>query len=517
MHHERRSLPFRRLVLAALLAAASCLHAVALDKVGGHPLKVWRSKLRGGKPGPHVIQNSLFRLEVGADAGGTVKLIATHDRHTFLKTYWYPHHVAYGKLFSDQVTAGAETKDSARIAYQVVSTDETKRRIALKLVSPDGALAPGLRVEKTYVVTEGVSGFVLEQRFVNAGAKGIRARFGLRYSADPERWSRHYYQRVFCGDGGRMKSVVSSCRDTSASRTDMTIQKGRAWFISANSYGRAVVAQFDASAAPLHVEIAGVPLPKKRVVSGVATVRTGEVTLQPGKSISLRCSVLVGQSMPELGGVTRDGLVFGADVPRFRPSGHLVSMYATGVSQSGRRLAAVFRERLGSSNTWTDIGRKSMTLSPGEVCAVRVTHRFNEPGARVVSVTFLENGKTVASVLRSILVGDPKRPTKESAALAKTWLLRMPEHRVRGSWKEIGRQIARLRITGLRNKKLRAAAKEWQSATPDLKKRVAEVEAFYRKHLPEYVALLQGEAEGMKVSLVQILLARLPKRTAPSW
>jgi len=488
------------------------LWALAAQGLGSaHPLRISRLKTEDGREGPFLMENSCFNMRVRPGAGASVNLICTHDVHTLLKTHWYANHVAYGELFTDLVTVGDQTVDSASLAYRVVSARQSDDEIALTLASDTGALAPGLKVEKTFAMNEGESAFRLKQTFINVGKKPLSARFGVRYSADPERWSRHSYVRLFCGVGSVFKKVVSSCRDQGPTRNSVTIREGEAWFMSANSYGKAVTARFESAAAPLDIEITGIPTPAKRIISGVAVAGTAEITLQPGQSFSLRSAVLVADSMPGLGGVTADGLVFGADVPRFRPRRHPVSMYATAAYSAGTSLEAAFRRRPRASDKWTAIGRKMLDLSPGAAASTRVTTRFGATGPHVVSVVFMANGKPVASLERPIFIGDPRSVPKDAAALARTWALKMPEHRVAGSWKDIGRQMAGIKKSGLRKKALLGAREEWQAATPDTKKRAADATAFFRKHLPWYVEFLEGEAEALGVPFEQVLVARLPR------
>jgi len=458
-----------------------------------------------------LLENSCFSLRVVPAAGGSVELIATHDVHTFLKTHWYANHVAYGRLFTDVVLVGETRADADAAAYTVVSKRQDADQITVTLASNAGALAPGLRVTKTYAMRQGESAFSLTQRFTNLGREPIRARFGLRYSADPERWSRHYYVRMYCGGAGQVKKVVASCRDQSPTTDRLAVRTGCAWFMSANSYSKTVTALLDPSATPLHIEIAGVPTPAKRVVSGTALVTTEERTLQPGESLDLESKILVGESMPGLGGVTSDGLAFGADVPPFRPPGHPVSMYATIVSPTQRKLRVTFRQRPEASDRWTDVGTETLDASPGRATYARAVSRLTEAGPRVVSIAFTEDGKPLVSLERRMFIGEPGNAPEEAAEMARTWSLKMREFRVAGSWRAIGQKMGQIGKTGLKAKELRASQDEWQAATREKKKRVADAMAFFRKHSPWYLELVEGEAEFLKVPVEQAVLALLPR------
>jgi hypothetical protein len=505
----RESAPWHRFLAALALA---CL-GLAASGAENAPLKLSRERLKDGRDGPILLENAVFNIRIDPDQGGAATLIVRPEPHPDRQTHWQADRVAFGRLFTDTVSVGGQDHDLAATAYEVKDLRCSAEEAVVALSAAADKAMPSLRVDKTFTLRPGEAGFRLHVVFRNTGAGQVKARFGCRYSADPERWAAHTHQRLFAGGDRRQADLTAHYKSADFPTRTVTVTEGTSWFCGMNTYGKSVAAQLVEW--PLPVEIAmtaaHTPItPEIRMVSAIARAMTPETTLTPGQSLALRLRVAVGDSLTGLETVTPDAVLVGADAPEFRPPNTPFSVYAAAVSPEPRQIEVVFSRRGGGNGHAEGIGRGPLTLAPGINRFARVETTMAEPGAWTVRAEFREYGRAFAAAERRVLIADPAKLPAEAADLAKRWDLKMPELRVAGAWSDIGREIARGGRHGFSPKALDAAKAKWAAAAPEVKERVARAVAFYQAVLPWYLEYLQGAGQGMDAPWEALLLAGLP-------
>jgi hypothetical protein len=477
--------------------------------------KIAQGKYAEDKSDAYILSGPRFALTVVPSKGGCIAMIQAVEEIPEPKNSWNADRVTHGKSFTEAFL-GAQTVDFGAMPFEVASSEATAARLLFVLRAQDKAT--GLAVEKTIEMTPSENAFLLTQTFTNAGAQALKGRWVSRFAAEPQRWSAHSYLRLFAGGPVKMGELVTYRRDTTFPTKEVRPTDG-AWFCCMNTYDKMTLARFLDSPKPLTFEMTSgmQPLtPDYKMPFARVAAQSDEMTLEPGKSLTFKSRVIVGCSITGLEGVTRDDLVYGADVPEFRPPKTRFSMYASAVSPRERQVEAVFRRKLGSAAAWDVIGKQKILLTPGMTGYARLHTDFPEGGAYTVSIVFMEGGKELATVERPIFIGDPKDAPAKLAETAKRWDLKMPEMRVSGTWPEIGEALAKAGRSGYAPKALAAAKTKWETASPALKERVARAQTYYASTLPQYPQLLEGLAKGLNVPVEQLLVADLPEpRPAP--
>jgi len=409
-----------------------------------------------------------------------------------------------GRFFVPVIELGDRRFDLNEVAMRVAPGARTSD---LTLTADLQELCPGLRIERRFEADEGESGFRITDRLVNDGSdtRELTLRIGATCRFDGQPWNRSL--RCWFGD-----------RQTSR------------WMFT--PYGRGIESKYQSPTnRPFWRVIGqyGTGFLYRPVAAGESTALVHRLPEQPGNpaefewmgdvvklpaegELSVASAVLVdtggreGNQSATL--LQADRIIVHGDLPRAGRRAAPMDVFVTATSPVSRRVRVVVQERF----VLLDWAQPRKETEPKEVAVFdldlpagigvvrHLRHAPSHSGLMYLRFEVRDESDVVLSSTEPRAVIDGHLITEEGE-FPQTWqryVRRLPEVHLRGSWEEIGQQMARLGLIK-------------QKEDPS---HAAERLALYEERFPYYARLLHGAAAELKVEPTK-LAGRRSSRPRP--
>jgi len=490
----------RRIAFLLVLVAVGLVPFDAAAAPADGPVTVTQADTDKDGHDDIIVENDFVRLVILPSKGGAV------SEMRYKKAVNLPFIadkgagvVGTGRFFVDLAAAQAagaepETREAAAladVAYAAEVLEKGRDRVRIRLTAAADAVAPGLTVERTFVLGRSESGFILTRTFRNKGPKPLSIRPGGRFEQKAEPWRTDL--RLWMGNGRTYRWLFGPYNAGKAHRWTYKMN-GVQWQLM-SQYGVGVVARTAAAAKPVDFTV---HYPKQRGVPCNAQWLGGPVTLEPGKALTLRTRVLIYEGLRQIGLLSEDRVAATAYMLQAARPGDTYPVFGVAASAE-RRTVTVGLERYyhieRSRRQVEPLGRREVTLEPGKAVEFRYDMTVPREGLVYATAYVEQDGRRLAAgACRTWVGGDPAKLRGEPRGAVERYLRKMPELHYRGTWKEIGRQLAKERK--IKPGKPRANA--------------AEIMKLYREQFPYYADLLEGAAEQLGVPVERLAAAKRP-------
>jgi len=428
-----------------------------------------------------VLENEHVRVVVAPQKGGAVVSMRHKKAAAFAILADKGAGLAgAGEFFTGSVSAGAQVHDLGGLPLKALPVARDGDDSVLTLKAPLEFVSPGLSFERTLRLAKDESGFRMTDTFRNdgPGAQEVTLRFGARARQRPDGW--RVKLSSWFGDSKGWKHQTRRYRQPGEPRTVFEASAPPFFWRLVGPYGVGFLYQVRVAQAPV-TAVHTLPV-EKGWENGYGSAaglewQTKDLPLGAGKAFSTESSILIDEGGREGNDpaslATSDRLVVTVDLPAAGKSGETLPALATVVSARPQKV------RLAIST-----GQEAdLVLQPGlaKVFPFEVTAARKGILPVEVVVGDADGRKLAASAARSVIDGEGLEG--EAGQIWKKYVRKMPERVYRGSWVQIGEQLA---------KEDRIKAKE-----PD--PRSGERLAFYQKRFPYYAALLEGASRALKV------------------
>jgi len=441
---------------------------------------------------PMILENQHVRVEIDPAGGGAVTRMVQKQAVTLPYTADRGAQVAgIGKFFIP-VLAAAEAPVDLSAEKLTAKLDKTAEGQTLTLTGPLDKVAPGLTIERVILLGNDESGLRITDTYRNSGAD-LTLRVGAKSRQDGQPWN--LTLRCWYGD-----TSYSPWRFTPYSAGDKgdvdkkTVQDKRVFWRMAGQYGVGILYQTQSPTAPVDLEH---KLPKENGNPAEFSWLSAPTPLAKGAALTVSSGILIDEGGRSGGGAaqcaTSGRMLLTLDLPAAGRNGVQQDCFATAVSAVPRKVKLVISEH----RALADWNEKAPATQPAKIAEQDMAlpaglaqwHHFHVkpkgPGLYYVSLAVLdEAGKVLASTnSRSVIDGESLEGKGEFGATWKKFTQRLPEVQLKGSWEEMGKQLAEKDLT----KPLVGLGSQ------------AEL-AFYDKTFPYYAKLLRGAAQAKGAS-----------------
>jgi len=413
---------------------------------------------------PLLLENEYVRVAIDPRQGGAVTDMLYKNVLRFPLIAERGAGVAgSGVLFAPAIELGGKP-----LTISGMKVEHRAARAITLLASP----VEGLSFERTLSTGAAESGFSIRDQVRNDTGGAISVRIGTASRQRPEPW--RLTQRSWIGD---------SSQAVAPPVPPLRIPSGPFFWRQIEQYGTGFLYRVERVAAPVELSQ---PLP------GGVTWRSEPVTIPAHGKVTFASTVWIdeGGGAPDQRNAAGPVLVR-SDVAAAGRSGEPLIGFATVVSPVARRARVVVTE------SGREIARADLQLVPGKVERVPFTCTPARAGDLAVRTTVLDAGgvKLADAEGHSAIDGAP-------AGRPQVWEMytaRMPEEHYRGSWREIGEQMAAngKRIGGASHVEVRRRNAGVSDA--DL--------SFYAKRFPFYTEMLAGASKVSGIRPAEMVLA----------
>ena len=442
-----------------LISGLGCLALAATGATGAEPLR---------------LENTELRVTVDPRQGGAVTEIFYKRAMTFPLIADKGAGVAgSGCLFAPVVAVAGRTADWADARVVAASAS------SLSLTAPGGA--PGLTWQRTFRLAAQECGWAMEDVLRNDSDQTIAVEVGASSVQRAENW--RLADRTWIGNGREVLTLAEAKKFPRPA--GVSLAGSRLFWRQIEQYGTGFLYRVPVlpAAATMTADV------RRGPGNAVQTAWRSGVTNVPAHGtlmLAARIDVDEGGGPPDGGEVFAPVLVR-SDLAAAGRSGQPLLGFATVVSPRARRVrVAVATDR--------ELTHSDLELVPGKVARIPVTVVPAAKGELAVRVTVTEGGQPLGGAeSRSVIDGTA------GDAVWRTYSGRMPEEYYRGTWTEIGAQLARdhHRLIGSNTIEIRVG----DASAPENGLR------FYRKHFPYYAELLTGMAPVVGAAPTRLFLS----------
>lgn len=441
--------------------------------------------------GELVLENGFVRATVDPARGGVITSMAYKKAMTFPLISSKGAGVAgSGTLFSGWIQANGRSVDLSTVAARAEWVKGKNE--AAKVLKLTAAPAPGVALVRSLRMDPEEAGFRITDNYQNLGNEAIAVRVGSTSRQQPEPWRQSL--RCWFGDG---QSVYSQAVPPAGEEPrEVTASSGRVFWRLVGQYGAGFLYQAQTPPGPAKITHA---LSDADGKPAEFRWQASEFRLLPGQSLSLESSVLIdeggrqGNAPAALAESQR--LIVTADLRAGGTRGEPVLGFGTVVSAVPQQVRMVVSQQYreagrvlpGAAERVVEL---QFQLQPGKAQFRPFEILPSRKGLLYVNIDVFDqaNRKLGSAAARSVIDGEGL--TGEPGEVWKLYTRKMPEEIYRGTWAEIGQQIARTRT------------RIGPPTSPQLE-RGAETHpgrlTFYQKRFPYYAQLLQGASEVLKV------------------
>jgi len=431
------------------------------------------------------LENAVMRVEVDAPAGGAVTALVLKRAQVFPLIVGRGAGVAgCGLLFAPRLEVGG----SSPRRWRMTAVGSEGGELALA-----GVPAAGLKWERRIGLAPGESRMTFRDLLRNESARVLTLRLGVACRQDGAPW--RLTDRSWIGSLRTAKALATS----SLAVPGQPVPPHRARVSAASffwrqigQYGTGLLYRFRAPVRGVGVA-AILPGPDRALEVGW---RSRPLRLRPGACVAWDSEVL----LDEGGGPVDPAGAFGpvlvrADFAAAGRRGQPLTGFATVVSPQRRSVAVTVSGR-------QVLARREFDLGPGQVARLPVVYTPRIGGTVRLRVAVTDRGRPVGTAQCAILVDGSVRQRTW-----RTFVAPMPEEHYRGSWEEIGAQIARARRRIGGPTSLDITRGEITAPDNDV--------PFYRRHLPYYARLLEGMAPVLGAAPSELGLVKRGQRDLP--
>lgn len=413
---------------------------------------------------------------------------------------------AVGRLFVPVIEAGDRRLDLGKVTMEIVS-GATAGELALSADLKQ--LSPGLRIVRRFEMATDESGLRMTERLINdgAGARDLTLRIGAACRFDGRPWNRSL--RCWFGDSQTMRWMFTPYGRGTVS--ELASKSQRPFWRVIGQYGTGFLYRPVAASQPVQLVHR---LPQQPGNPAEFEWMGDPVEIPAGSEATVSSAVLVdtggreGNQPSAL--LQADRVIVHGDVPAAGRQGMAMDVFVTVTSAVARRVQVVVQERF----VWLDWAKERAAAGPRQVAAFDldlpagkgiVRHFRHKPSHTGLMYLQFEarddSGRVLSSTQsRAVIDGDRIGEEGELAQVWKRYVRRLPEVHLRGSWEQIGRQMARRKLIKPNPDRAGAAARM----------------ALYERKFPYYARLLRGAAAELETEPVQLAGIRPDRATAPS-
>jgi len=455
----------------------------------------------GSVAGAATLENQHVKITIDVQHGGAVAKMVYKQAPTVPFVADRGAGIAgQGRLLLPRVAAGEQRLSLADVTMQVAPTESAGQ---LTLTADLSRLAAGLRLQRRFELADDESGLRITDTFSNGGAAETKLRIGAVSRIDGQPWNKTL--RCWFGDGSTCRWMFTPYGQGTASQLQSA--SPRLFWRAIGQYGTGLLYLPEAPATPVNVELR---LPKEAGYSAEFEWTAAEIAIPAGGQTAVRSTVLIDTGGREGGSAAAllqaDRVIVHGDVQAAGRRGEVADCFVTVTSAVPRRVRVVVTERTLRVNWGKErdqipprqIAALELDLRPGQGAVRHIPHTPATAGLMYLRFEVQDPaGKVLASTEgRAVIDGDAA-----DGEFAQTWqryVRKLPEVHLRGTWEEIGRQMARLKAIG-------------PALQPEHAKARLEL---YEKRFPFYARLLRGAAAELGKSPDQLADARQPR--APS-
>ena len=410
-----------------------------------------------------------------------------------------------GRFFAGVLAVGEKRLDLRNVKMQIPGGASARR---VELAADLSALHPRLSIRRTLAMDANESGLRIVDTYRNAataGAAAISLRVGAASRFDGHPWNRTL--RCWVGDRRRGHWLFTPYGRGNVTKLPAA-SKEMYWRIL-GQYGTGLVYLPVAPAAPVEMVHR---LPKEKGHPAEFDWLAAPVDVPAGGQVSVRSAVLIDTGgRPSEGAASllgADRVIVHADLPSAGRRGRPMDCFVTVTSPTPRRVRVVVTEHYVLLNWGGEKDRTKpkeatsfeLDLRPGVGAERHFRHRPAHVGLVYLRCEVRDLAGAVLGAASPRAVIDGKKTT--SGEFAQTWKYytqRLEEVHLRGTWEEIGRQMARRKL--IRPARHAGGAKRL---------------AFHDKAFPFYGRLLRGAAAELKTHAAKLAaMGDSPGRPAP--
>lgn len=454
-----------------------------------------------------VLENEHIRVLVAPAQAGSVVLV--HQKHADTFPYYGERGVIGGGLGMGVAGAGSLFMPNVRIAGAPVDLasaplqpSRTTAADGEQVLTLSGAV-PGvtdLTLEREIRMARDESGFRITDRFTNGGADDIELSLGGESKAAFQ----DFMATVLTGfgDASTYTSGKGTMSDKELSQT-AELPSSPVYWRMVSQWGVGLLYQVrgpQGAIAVTHDRLL-------RTNGGVGFKwAAAPISLPAGGSVEVEQAVLIDTGAREASVantaslVSADRVVVTPDLRAAGRSGDTLPGAATVVSATPRRVKLVVMRSGrafagGESEPRIVVEQADITLVPGQAVIRPLWLKASKPGLlRLDFEVRGESGQLLAAAHSEAVIDGAKQPGRWADAW-NAYDQRMPEQVYRGTWREIGAQLAQ-------------AGKIRAPKTPN--PRSAATVELYRRKFPFYADLLEGAASVLKLSPEQLASSGAP-------
>lgn len=456
--------------------------------------------------GPVVLENVDVRIEIDAAGGGAITRMVHKKATTFGFIAERGAQVAAsGRFFVPVIEAGGKLHVLDGAAFSV-SRERTEQEQRVILRAALDEVLPGLSLERVVTVWPVESGLHITDTYrLAAGSQTLRV--GTASRAAGEKWM--LTQRSWFGDSrqdwSRFAPLAADAVD------EPTIQTPDVYWRTINQYGVGMLYRVRSPQGPCSLKHR---LGKAEGFPCDFQWLSAPVELTAGKEVKVDGAIMVDEGgragATPAQRATGHRFLLTLDVPQAGRSGQLADCYATAVAVIPRKFTLTLSARRRNID-WKEghdepFGPLATTKELSIEEGLAGVHHFEAmpkgPGLYVIRVEAREpDGQLLAEPIEAQMVVDGQALKGDSpyGKVWSHWTRRLPEVILRGTWEEIGAQLAG---QNLLNDALRDAPGE----------RIA----YYEKHFPYYARLLRGAAKARGVPVGTLRAQAAPKPAPPN-
>lgn len=433
-------MPFPRSLLALMLIA------VPLEVASGTPAG-----------DATALENDLVRIVVDPSKGGAISSMVYKKATTF-------------PAIEDKGAGLA-----GRGAYFAVSGEPALRlrpAAAPGRIILEGSPEPGLTVERTIMMAPGESGFRIADQYRSERDRTWTIQGGSLQQAEPWR----AVARSWYGD----EKTVSALDHVSGATVSKQFQSGGPGIYWRMVGPHGVGFLFQATApSPARIEVRqlkdpGIPI--------LFEWKSGGIRMAAGQALTVESSVLIDEGGRE----PRDRTGVSLDLREATKPGETIPGQATVVSETARRLKLILRQGYRKESTLIDpkpLGEYDLDLDAGRGRILLFEATPGTKGLYGIEAELRDLQGAVVGRAQALSVVDGEGMLDPYAIMWKHHLAALPEESYRGTWSQIGAQLAKAGRLKPKAADARAAGRL----------------AFYSKKFPYYAELLKGAAETLHV------------------
>ena len=362
-------------------------------------------------------------------------------------------------------------------------TPSTVARLSGTAATFSGVLAPGLFFERHLRLGPHESGFSITDVVRNDTGRNAIIRIGTSSRQQSEPW--RLTDRSWIGDSARTLDGASGAP------SNLQVSSGPFFWRQIEEYGTGFLYQVRPVGTPLDLDA---KFPVKPGEPAQVTWKSAALTVPAhgARTVESIVSIDEGGGPPDQRNVP-EGMMLRSDIARAGRSGQPLAGFATVVSSTARRVQLVASEVSGR-----ELARADLTLEPGKVARMPVTVTPAAKGDLAIRVLAVnEEGRQIGSVTAHTSIDGGS--ADQSSDVWKTYTSQAPEEYYRGTWMEIGEQMAH-------NEK-RIGAPSSLDVTKRKGPSSGEQLAFYAKRFPFYSDLMAGVAKATGAAPTDLALA----------